>query len=45
MLSKCAACGNKKSKFIKEQEEKILSSSLGLELPLSKVQLLGEILF
>ena len=45
LSSKCAACGNKKSKFIKEKEAKGLLSSLGLKTPLSKVPLLGVIFF
>ena len=44
ILSKCAECGSKKSRFIKNQEAKGLLSSLGLRTPLSKVPLLGEIL-
>ena len=31
ILTKCAICGSKKSKFIKNQEEKELLSSLGLK--------------
>ena len=42
---KCAVCGNKKSRFVKEQESKGLLSSLGLKTPLSKIPLLGGILF
>ena len=45
ILSKCAICGSKKSKFIKNQETKGLLNSLGLTTPLSKVPLLGDILF
>ena len=30
ILSKCAICGNKKSKFIKEQQAKGLLSNLGI---------------
>ena len=45
ILSKCAECGSKKSRFIKNQEAKGLLSSLGLRTPLSKVPLLGDILF
>ena len=45
ILSKCAICGSKKSRFIKNQEAKGLLSNLGLRTPLSKVTLLGEILF
>ena len=44
MQSKCSVCGIKKSRFMKEQEAKGLLSSLGLETPLSKVPLLGDIL-
>ena len=39
--SKYAACGNKKSKFIKEQEAKGLLSNLGIKTPLSKIPLLN----
>ena len=45
LSSKYAVCGNKKFKFIKEKEAKGLLSSLGLKTPLSKVPLLGVILF
>ena len=45
ILSKCAICGNKKSTFIKNQEAKGLLSNLDLRTPLSKVLLLGDILF
>ena len=45
LLSKCAVCGSKKSKFVKEQEASKLSSSLGIKTPLSKIPLLGNILF
>ena len=45
MLSKCAICGSKKSIFIKNQEAKGLLSNLGLKTPLSKVPILGDILF
>ena len=46
MLSrKCAICGNKISKFLKEQQAKGLLSNLGLKAPLSKIPLLGDILF
>ena len=44
ILSKCAECGSKKSRFIKDQEARGLLSSLGLRTPLSKIQLLGNIL-
>ena len=45
MLSKCAICGSKKLEFIKEQEVKGLLSNLGIRTPLSKIPLLGDILF
>ena len=45
ILSKCAICDNKKSRFIKDQEAKVLLSNLGLRIPLSKVPILGDILF
>ena len=44
ILSKCAICGNKKSRFIKNQEAKGLLSNLALRTPLNKVPLLGDIL-
>ena len=45
ILSKCAISGSKKLRFVKNQEAKGLLSNLGLRTPLSKVTLLGEILF
>ena len=45
ILSKCAICGSKKSRFIKNQEVKGLLSNLGIRTPLSKVPILGGILF
>ena len=45
ILSKCAICGSKKSKFIKEQQAKGLLSNLGFTTPLNKIPLLGDILF
>ena len=45
ILSKCAICGSKKSRFIRNQEAKRLLSNLGLRTPLSKVPILGNILF
>ena len=44
-LSKCAICNSKKSRFIKNQEGKGLLSNLGVKKPLSKVPILGDILF
>ena len=45
ILSKCAICGSKKSKFIKNQEAKGLLSSLDIRTPLNKFTLLGDVLF
>ena len=45
LLSKCAVCDSKKSKFIKEQEASGLLSSLGIKTPLSKIPLVGPLLF
>ena len=45
ILSKCARCGSKKSRFIKDQEAKGLWSNLGVRTPLSKVPILDDILF
>ena len=44
LLSKCAVCGSKKSRFMKEKEAKGLLSNLGIRTPLRKVPLLGNIL-
>ena len=45
LLSKCAICGSKKSKFIKKQEAKGLLSNLDIKTPLSKIPILGDVLF
>ena len=45
LLSNCAICNSKKSRFIKNQEAKGLLSNLGIRTPLSKVPILGDILF
>ena len=45
ILSKYAICGSKKLRFIKNQEAKGILSNLGLKTPLSKVPILGDILF
>ena len=45
LLSKCAICGSKKSKFIKKQEAKGLLSNLGIRKPSSKIPILGDVLF
>ena len=43
ILSKCAICGSKKSKFIEKQEASRILSNLSLKTPLSKVPLLRDI--
>ena len=45
ILSTCAICGSKKSKFIKQQEAKGLLSNLGLRTQLNKIPVLEDILF
>ena len=45
ILSKCAICGSKKSKFIKKQEAKELLSNLGIRTPLNKIPILGDVFF
>ena len=45
VLSKCVICGSKKSRFIKNQETKGLLRNTGVRTPLSKVPILGDILF
>ena len=45
ILSKCATCGSKISIFVKNQEANGLLTNLGLRAPLSKVPLLGNVLF
>ena len=45
ILAKCVICGNKKSRFIKNQQAKRLLSNFGYRTPLNKVPLLGDILF
>ena len=42
ILSKCAICRSKKSRFTKSQEAKGLLSNLGIKTPLSKVPILGD---
>ena len=44
VLSKCAVCDSKKSKFYKEREASGLSNSSGIKTPLSKISLLGPLL-
>ena len=45
ILSQCAICGSRKSKSIKKQDPKGILSSLGTKTPLSKISLLGDVLF
>ena len=45
ILSKCAICGSKKSKFMNKQEAKGLLSTLDIKTPLNKIPLLGDISF
>ena len=41
MQSKCTKCGIKKSRFVKEQEEKGLLSNSGIKTPLSRITFLN----
>ena len=45
ILSKCAVCGCKKSRFIKSQEGQVLLSKLSIKIPLSKIPISDDILF
>ena len=45
ILSKFSICGSKRSRFIKNEEAKRLLNNLGSRAPLSKVPILGDILF
>ena len=45
ILSKCAICDGRKSKFIRKEDAKGTLSSLGIKTPLSKIPLLGDVLF
>ena len=45
ILPKCTICNSKKPKFIKKQDAKGLLRKLGIKTPLSKVPVLGDILF
>ena len=45
LLSKCIVRDNKKAKFIKEKETSELLRSLGIKTPLSKIPLVGPLLF
>ena len=45
ILSKCAISGSKRSKLIEKQDAKGILSNLGIKTPLSKIPVLGGILF
>ena len=45
ILPTIVVCDRKKSRFIKEQEASGFLSNLGFKTPVSKIQLLGVILF
>ena len=45
ILSKCATCGSKKSKFIKAQQAKGILSSVGIKTTLNKIPILGDVFF
>ena len=45
LLLKREVCDSKKSKFIKKQEARWLLSRIGMKTPLSKISLVGPILF
>ena len=45
VLSKCAECGDKKSKFIKKQEAKGLLNNLVIRTLLSKIPISIDVLF
>ena len=40
LLSKCAICGSKKSRFIKKQEPSRILSSLSPKTPLNKISII-----
>ena len=44
MQSKCAECGFKKPRIVKEHEAKRLLSNLGIKTPLSKIPILNVLL-
>ena len=45
LLSNCEVCDTRKLKFIKGQKASGLLSSLGIKIPLSKIPLVGPLLF
>ena len=44
-ISKRTACNSKKSEFIKKQDASELLSKLGMKTALSKISILGDVLF
>ena len=44
MQPKCSVCKNKKSRFVKKLDAKVLWSNLGIKIPLSKIPLLNALL-
>ena len=44
VLSECAVCNSKMSRFIEEQETSSLVSSIGIKTPLSQIPLVSFIL-
>ena len=45
ILSKCALCDTKKSRFIRKQEAKLLLNNLSIRIILTKIPILKDILF
>ena len=45
LLSKCDVCDSKKTRFIKQQEASWLLGSLGMKTLLSKIPIVGQLLF
>ena len=45
ILSKCVVCNTKNARFIKKQKAKGLLSNLLIRTPLSKISILGDVLF
>ena len=43
ILSKCAICGSKRSKFIKKQEAKGILTSPGFKTGLDKIPFIGDL--
>ena len=44
LLSKCAICSSKKSRFMKKRETKVILGSLGFKTPLNKIPFYGNVL-